>query len=247
MKAFFQDLIAHTHTVGILPILKLTATDENIVIDSLSVEREVKMDAVTYFPEPGLRGVFGMTNLNKLDLHLKCPEYVENSIITVQYHDESTEDEPMPSGLHFKNAAGDFENDYKFINKNIINDQVKKLKVLSVIDYHIEFEPSESSIQRLKLQSAVHTEETVFSAITIGNNLVFRFGSEDTHAGSFIFQPNVNYKLSNPISWPIQAALNILNLKGEKIMSISDTTGVLKFEVRSGIASYTYLLPAYTK
>lgn len=246
MRTFLQDLISHTHTLGILPILKLTATETSTVIESLSIEREVKLDAVTHFPVSGLDGVFGMTNLNKLDLHLKCPEYNENAVITVLTKDYDGEITPV--GLNFKNAYGDFENDYRFINKNIINEKIKKLKSKIEVTYDIEFKPSEANIQRLKFQANAHTEETVFSASVINGDLVFSFGGEESsYAGSFVFQSDIQYKLRNKWSWPIQHTLNILTLKGDKTMRISDATGGLQFEVCSGVATYTYFLPAFTK
>lgn len=245
MKPFFQDLILHTHTINILPIIKVTCTPESTIIDSLSAEREVKFDAVTHVPIRGLDGVFGMTNLNKLDLLLKCPEYKDNSTITVLTHDY--DGEVLPIGLNFRNEVGDYQNDYRFINKNIITEKLKKIVAAIEPVYEIQFEPQDASIQRLKLQAAVHTEEIVFTASVEDHNLIFSFGDKDTHAGSFIFEINVDHSLRNQWSWPIAPVLSILSLKGKKAIRISDYTGMLQIEVISGVATYTYSLPAYTK
>jgi hypothetical protein len=112
-------------------------------------------------------GVFGMPNLNKLDLHLKCPEYKEGAKINVVKAQRNGED--IPTGLHFENAGGDFENDYRFMNTDIINEKLKSVKFKGT-KWDIEFEPTVASIQRLKFQAQAHTEETVFQVKTKDNN-----------------------------------------------------------------------------
>lgn len=245
MKFFLQDLIAHTHTLGLLPILKVISSDESTVVESLSAEREVKLDAFTHSPIREFNGTFGLTNLNKLDFLLKCPEYKENAQLTVQHRE--IDGEPSPIGLHFQNAFGDFQNDYRFINKHIISEKIKKPLSLMTIDYNFSFAPSKASIQRLKHQAAVHTEETLFNTDIVDNNLVFSFGNDSTHAGSFIFHSDVNYKFKNNWEWPIAPILDILSLDGDITMSISDSAGAMQITVVSGIATYNYLLFAFVK
>ena len=49
-------------------------------------------------------GEDGLSNLNKLDMLLKCPEYKEGAGITVVRQNRNGED--VPVGLHFQNAVG---------------------------------------------------------------------------------------------------------------------------------------------
>jgi hypothetical protein len=72
-------------------------------------------------------GTFGMPNLDKLALHLKNPEYKTDAKIDVVQAERNGE--TIPTHIHFENAAGDFENDYRFMNKAIIEE---KLKLLSL-------------------------------------------------------------------------------------------------------------------
>jgi hypothetical protein len=243
MKDFLQDLVAHTHSLGFLPLVKVSATDESTKIESMADDRSVILNAETHKPVSDLNGVFGMPNLNKLDLHLKCPEYKENAKINVITIDRNGE--KLPSGLHFQNAAGDFENDYRFMNSEVINEKLKSVKFRGA-KWDIEFQPSDASIQRLKFQAAAHTEETVFKVRTIDNNLVFSFGDLNTHAGSFVFQHNVTGKLKQIWSWPVSQVQSILNLNGDITMRISDA-GALQITVDSGVGVYDYILPAQTK
>jgi hypothetical protein len=188
-------------------------------------------------------GTFGMPNLNKLDLHLKCPEYKENAKINVVTAERNGD--TVPTGIHFENAAGDFVNDYRFMSSEIINEKLKTVKFKGA-KWDIEFEPTLASIQRLKFQAQAHSEENTFQVKTDNGNLVISFGDASTHAGSFVFQPEVSGKLKQVWSWPVQQVMSILNLDGDKKMMIADA-GALQITVDSGLAEYNYILPAQSK
>lgn len=243
MKDFLQDMVAHVHALGFLPLVKITSNNTETVMESMADDRSVILNAKTNAPVGGIDGVFGMPNLNKLDIHLKCPEYKEDakiSVVTVNRNNET-----IPAGLHFENAAGDFQNDYRFMETNVINDKLKTVKFKGA-KWDIEFTPSMASVQRLKFQAAAHSEESVFQIRTEDDNLVISFGDVNTHAGSFVFQSGVTGKLRQVWAWPVTQVLSILNLDGDKTMRIADA-GALQITVDSGVAVYNYILPAYTK
>lgn len=243
MKDFLQDLVAHTYSLGFLPLVKVSSTDSETNIESMAEDRSVIVTAKTHSAIEDLEGVFGMPNLNKLDLHLKCPEYKENAKIGVVKAQRNGEE--IPTGLHFENATGDFQNDYRFMNTEIINERLKSVKFKGA-KWDIEFQPSVASIQRLKFQAAAHSEENVFQVSTSGDDLVFSFGDASTHAGSFVFQHGVNGKLKQSWAWPVSQVQSILNLSGDITMKIADA-GALQITVDSGIAEYNYILPAQSK
>jgi len=243
MKDFLQDLVAHTHSLGFLPLVKVSASDKETVIESMAEDRSVILNAKTKEPVENLEGVFGMPNLNKLDIHLKCPEYKENFTIDVTTQERNGE--TIPTGLHFKNGTGDFQNDYRFMNSDIINEKLKTVKFKGA-KWDIEFTPTMASIQKLKFQATAHTEEQTFQVSTDGSNLVFTFGDASTHAGSFVFQAGVDGKLRQTWSWPVNQVQSILNLTGDKTMRIADV-GALQITVDSGLTEYEYILPAQSK
>ena len=243
MKDFLQDLVAHTHSLGFLPLVKVSASTAETVIESMAEDRSVILNAKAHNPIDEFEGTFGMPNLNKLDLHLKCPEYKEGAGIRVVKQNRNGED--IPTGLHFQNSTGDFENDYRFMNQDIINEKLKSVKFKGA-KWDIEFEPLVTSIQKLKFQAQAHSEESVFQVKTDGNDLVFSFGDASTHAGSFTFQSNVSGKLKSTWSWPVVQVMSILNLAGDKTVRIADA-GALQITVDSGIAQYDYILPAQSK
>jgi hypothetical protein len=184
-----------------------------------------------------------MPNLNKLDIHLKCPEYKEGASINVVKAQRNGEE--IPTGLHFKNAAGDFQNDYRFMNTEIINEKLKSVKFKGA-KWEIEFEPQVTSIQKLKFQAQAHSEETVFQVKTDNNDLIFSFGDASTHAGSFVFEAGVTGKLKQEWAWPVIQVMSILALAGDKTVRISDA-GAMQISVNSGLAEYNYILPAQSK
>ena len=243
MKDFLQDLVAHTHSLGFLPLVKVSASEKEAVIESMAEDRSVILNAKTKQPIDEFEGTFGMPNLNKLDILLKCPEYKEN--FTINVVKQERDGETIPTGLHFANGAGDFENDYRFMNQNIINDKLKTVKFKGA-NWDIEFKPTMASIQRFKFQATAHSEEATFQVTTKDGNLVFSFGDANTHAGSFVFHAGITGKLKQMWSWPVTAVQSILNLSGDITMRIADA-GALNITVDSGSTVYEYILPAQSK
>ena len=243
MKDILQDLVAHTHALGCIPLVKISSTDEETSIEAMAEDRSVIVNARTITPVDQFSGIFGMPNLNKLDIHLKCPEYKDGATINVVKAQRNGEE--IPTGLHFKNAAGDFQNDYRFMNTEIINEKLKSVKFKGA-KWEIEFEPQVTSIQKLKFQAQAHSEETVFQVKTDNNDLVFSFGDASTHAGSFVFEAGITGKLKQEWAWPVNQVMSILALAGDKTLRISDV-GAMQITVNSGLAEYNYILPAQSK
>lgn len=243
MKDILQDIVTHTHALGFLPIVKITGASDSTTIESMAEDRSVIVTATTQNPVPEFEGTFGMPNLDKLNIHLKCPEYKEDAKIEVIRQQRNGQD--IPTTIHFENAAGDFVNDYRFMSAEIINEKLKSVKFKGAA-WDIEFEPSVTSIQKLKFQSQAHSEESVFQVKTDNGNLVFSFGDASTHAGSFTFQADVKGKLKSTWSWPVVQVMSILNLSGDKTVKIADA-GAMMITVNSGLAEYNYILPAQSK
>lgn len=243
MKDILQDLVAHTHALGFIPLVKISSSDEATEVEAMAEDRSVIVNAKTKTPVSEFEGVFGMPNLNKLAIHLNCPEYKEKAKISVVKAQRNGED--IPTGLHFENEAGDFKNDYRFMNTEIINEKLKSVKFKGA-KWDIEFQPSVTSIQKLKFQANANSEESVFQVRTEGDNLVFSFGDASTHAGEFTFQAGVTGKLKQTWAWPVVQVMSILNLPGDITMRIADV-GAMQITVDSGVAEYHYILPAQSK
>ena len=240
MKDILQDIVAHTHSLGFLSIVKVSGENET-TIDSMADDRSVILGARTNHKIA--EGVFGMPNLEKLALHLKNPEYQKDAKIDVVSAERNGE--VVPTHIHFENAAGDFQNVYRFMNKAIIEEKLKTVKFKGA-SWNVTFSPNEAAITRMKYQAAAHSEEPTFNVKTVDSNLVFSFGDASTHAGEFDFEKDVEGTLQHTWSWPVSQVQAILGLTGDKTMSISDQ-GAMQISVDSGIATYDYILPAQSK
>jgi len=243
MKDILQDIVAHTHSLGFLPVAKVTGDKKNTTIESMADDRSVIMMAKTKSPIDEFIGTFGMPNLDKLNMHLKNPEYKENATIELIRQNRDGTDTPV--NLHFENESGDFVNDYRFMTTEVINEKLKPLKFKGA-NWDIVFQPSIASINRLKLQAQAHSEEQTFQVKTENSNLVFSFGDASTHRGTFVFEQQVKSKLKQNWAWPVSQVQSILNLDGDKFMKLSDS-GAMMITVDSGLAEYEYILPAQSK
>ena len=239
MKDYLQDIVQHTHSLGIIDLVKIVGTESVTAIEAVGEERTVIVNAQFHNPVPEFIGTFGMPNLSKLNTILGIPEYREDARLTI------TKKEDSPTGIHFENSSGDFKNDYRFMSAEIVNDQLKTVKFKGV-RWGVEIGPSVAAIQRLKFQAQANSGETTFIAKTENNNLMFYFGDHSSHAGNFVFAHDVAGSLTKAWSWPLAAVISILSLSGDKMIRFSDE-GAAQITVDSGLAIYNYILPAQTK
>lgn len=242
MQDLLKDIVSHTHNLGFLNIVKITGDEKKTGIDSMADDRSVIMQAETANPYPDMIGVFGMPQLNKLKFHLDCPEYKEDAKIEVVKADRNGE--TLPVGLHFENAAGDFKNDYRFMNTEIINEKLKTVKFRGV-KWDVEVEPTVQAIQRFNFQAQANNEHTTFLAKTDGDKLKFTFGDQSTHGGEFIFATGVSGNLNKGWTWPVASVLAILKIADANNAKISfSNEGAMQITLDSGIATYKYIIPA---
>ena len=243
MKDILQDVVAKTHALGFLSLVKVNSESEATTIESMAEDRSVILNSTTHSAVSEFNGTFGMPNLDKLALHLKNPEYQKDAKIDVVTADRNGE--VIPTHIHFENASGDFENDYRFMNKQIIEEKLKSVKFKGAT-WNVTFQPSMAAIGRMKLQSAAHSEEPTFNVSTKDSDLVFSFGDASTHAGTFVFEAGIEGTLAHTWSWPVAQVQAILNLDGDITMSMSDQ-GAMQISVDSGVAKYDDILPAQSK
>ena len=235
MKDILQDIVSHTHNLGFLNIVKITGTDETTKIDSMADDRTVVMFGETANPQPEMIGVFGMPQLNKLKYNA-----------TIELMTADRNGETIPIGLHFENKAGDFKNDYRFMNTEIINEKLKSTTFRGV-KWDVQVNPTQSSVQRFSFQAAANSEHATFLAKTDGDKLKFTFGDMSSHGGEFIFATGVTGTLNKAWTWPVAPILSIL-----KIADVNNTTmslsneGALQITLDSGLAVYKYIIPAQT-
>jgi hypothetical protein len=243
MKDILQDIVSHTHNLGFLNIVKITGTEESTLIDSMADDRSVVMYSETADPYPDMIGVFGMPQLNKLKYLLDGNEYKENATIEVTKAERNGD--TVPVGIHFENSDGDFKNDYRFMNTEIINEKLKTVKFRGA-KWDVEIQPSVQGIQRFAFQAGANTEHTSFLAKTDGDKLNFIFGDQSTHGGEFTFATGITGKITKAWTYPVASVLAILKIAdaNNAKMSFSNDNGALQITLDSGLATYKYIVPA---
>ena len=195
-------------------------------------------------PNAEFVGSFGMPNLTKLSTIIGFDDYDNDSKINVLKKDR--DGQQVPDTIHFETKDGSFVNDYRLMGSNVVSERVKEPKLATTITFNVEFTPTVASIQRLKKQASANSEETTFVTKVDGSDLKIYFGDHSSHSGNFVFEAGVTGKLARQWAWPIKQVLAILSLAGDKTFKISDQ-GLCEIVVDSGLAVYTYRLPAQQK
>lgn len=246
MRDYLLDIISNTYDLGFITAVKITGTDSNTTLDAMAEDRTVVVSAAFHVPVADFTGLFGMPNLDKLRILLNLQEYRENAQITVTKQDRTNSGVNEPVGLHFANVAGDFHNDYRFMTSEVVTEKLKTARAKKSPAWLIEFEPTVTGIQRLRMQAHAHSDEPLFQVKTDQNLLKLSFGDHSTHAGEFVFHSGITGCLQQVWSWPARQVLSILDLTGDKTVRISDE-GIAEITVDSGLAVYRYSLLAQTK
>ena len=134
MKDILQDIVKHTHGLGFLDLVKITGTSDQTAIDSMAEDRSVILQGSFHKSQAEMVGTFGMPQLNKLDIHLKCPEYKDKAKITVTKGNRNGVDTPI--GIHFENEKGDYDKEFESNGLTIVCDLKSWLYLKDVeIDY----------------------------------------------------------------------------------------------------------------
>lgn len=242
MRDYLQDLIQHTHGLGVVDLVKITASATETKIDAIAEDRSVVITGAFNQPIKEFDGVFGMPNLTKLRTIIGFEDYTKDAVITVVT--ETRNQETVPTTIHFETKNKDFINDYRLMSKELVEAKVRNLSLVNTT-WNVTVKPTLANIQRLKRQAAAHNEESMFSTKVENNELKVYFGDPSTHSGNFVFHSGVSGSLSKSCHWPVKVFLSIMDLPGEKTIRLSEK--VAEISVKSGFASYSYLLPAGSK
>jgi len=243
MKDYLKDLIDHTYGLGDIELIKVTGTATETTINAVAENKSVIISGKFKNPIADFIGTFGMPNLGKLKTIIGFDEYDERANINVT--NTQRDGVAVPSTIHFETKTGDFVNDYRLMLKTVVEEKVKTVSFKGA-NWNIDFEPTVPGILRLKKQSQANSEETTFVAKTENGDLKIYFGDPSTHSGNFVFHSGVTGTLTKQWLWPVKQFIAILDLVGDKTVRISDA-GAAEITVDSGLAVYTYLLPANTK
>jgi hypothetical protein len=239
-----KEVIAHTHALGFLELVKVTGTDTSTELNAMAADKTVVLNSKFVQVVPELEGIFGLHDLGRLNTILNIPEYKENASITVNFIDVNGV--KIPTGIAFANATKDFKNEYRFMSQEVVESQLPA-RTRKNIKWDVSIQPTVNAIQRLKFQSqAAGNSEGTFHAWVDKKNLLVSIGDHSTHSGEFVFQNNVSGSLKTTREWPLPQVQGILGLNGDKVLEISDE-GAMQITVTSGLAVHQYTILASCK
>jgi hypothetical protein len=150
MRDYLLDLVEHTYDLGCIDLVKIVGDTSKSEIVGLAEDLSVVIRGNFHNPVADFVGTFGMPNLGKLKTLLNLQEYKENAKLTITKRADGE-----PDGITFENKIGDFKNNYRFMASGIVNEKLKTAKIRPVT-WHIEFEPTNAAIQRLKWQMSAN-------------------------------------------------------------------------------------------
>lgn len=243
MKSILQNIIAYTHNLGFIDLVKITGTKDETVINAIAEDRSVIISGTLSAPCAEFIGTFGMPNLQKLKTILSFDDYDDDAKIKVTRRDR--DDVSTPESIRFETNASDFVNDYRLMQKALVEERIKNVTYKGT-GWDVTFEPEVANIMRLRKQAQANSEEKTFVTKLEKGDLRIYFGDPSTHSGNFVFAAGVGGTLTRDLTWPVSQVLSILSLPGDKIFRISDK-GAIEIVVDSGMAVYGFLLPAQTK
>ena len=240
MKDILQDVVAHTHALGFLSLVKVTNDNESTIVEAMADDRSVILSATTTHRVAD--GTFGMPNLDKLALHLKNPEYQKDAKIDVVTAERNGE--VVPSELAFS-MKGVFDSTYRVIVSEMVDAQIKTANFKGA-KWDVEVMPSSKAVKDLQTFAGIlGSYDPLFTVKTEGNDLMFHIGDASTDKLSLKFASNVDGTLSTGWSFPLSTVLTILKLGDTSSMSIKiSDQGAMAIHVDSGMGLYEYILPA---
>jgi len=106
--------------------------------------------------------------------------------------------------------------------------------------------PSDKNLKDMAyFNSVLGGFEANFSPKTDGTSLWFHIGDGVSDRTKILINSDIDGSITGDWKWPLDIVLKILRLSdtGNCVMSINDQ-GLLQIIVDSGLAKYTYLLPA---
>ena len=228
------DLIGHTKKIDKFKLIRLEYENGNTIFDAIAEDKSVVVSGKFFKSIDNLNACIGLSDIDKMKTLLDLDEY-RNGNVTFNYQGE------VPCSMTFSNEHGDCNNTYRFMQAALLNRVMSKTIQKKEIDWAITVIPNQTSINRLYFQHQVHKDDPLLQIQTNNNNLEFLFGDESTNNGKMIFASNVNGILSASSTFPIKTILDILQLKGDKVMQISNHR-MLCITVTTDIAEYQFLV-----
>lgn len=245
MKKVFEDVLAHTHGLGFIDMVKVVGTDDDTKLECMSENKNVVLYAGLSEPIAELEGTTGLARMAVLSGYLRFPAFQDDSasMTVVRGQRGSTE---VPVQIDFA-APGGHRSTYRFMSPEVA-DEIK-VPVFRGVNWDLTVTPDEGSLRDLSYFAGIlGSFDPVFVARTDGDTLVFSIGSGSNDRTDVPFATGVSGSLAGRWAWPLAETLSILKLavQADSCAMMFSEKGALKIEMTTEHGVYEYILPAKT-
>lgn len=241
----FRDILKHTYNTGQMELVKLTGTDDGIIIEAM--ERDRTMVLIGGIPQTiaNFEGIVGLSRMQILKGFLSHESFNQDDskvVIATKQKGEYS----IPAELHFSSAVGGIMASYRFMSSEVAEDQIKIPPFKGAV-WDIEITPSTPSMKEFtSMYNILSSYEDNFTVKTVGQNLEFYVGSEASSQAKIVFARNITGRLDHAWAWPLSQVMSLLKLyeTSKSFEMAFSSQGALKITVNSGMGIYEYILPA---
>ena len=244
IRDFMKDVLRHTHGLGIFEMVKITGDMTNTQVQTMDANKTVIVKGKTHKPEADLvDATVGLSRMAVLDGMLKYEGFGTDGA-TVQVQTQSRNGVDVPVEIHFCDESGTNAN-YRFMLKDVIDQQLQDIKFKGAED-DVTIVPTAKNLKDMTFFSGVlGTLEDSFSPRTEDGKLYFYIGDAGSDRTKILISEAPGGEITNELTWNLSTVLKILRLGDNANITLGiNNKGLIKIVVDSGIAEYTYLLPA---
>ena len=244
IKDTLKDVIRHTHDLGIFEMVKIKGTTSSTEIETVDADKTVILKGSTNAPVADFAdATVGLSRMAVLKGYLQYPGF-DKEDSTVQVVSPERNGEQVPTEVEFTCTDGT-DAHYRFMLADVINQQLKAIKFKGA-EFDLNIVPTDKNLKDMAyFNSVLGGFEANFSPKTDGTSLWFHIGDGVSDRTKILINSDIDGSITGDWKWPLDIVLKILRLSdtGNCVMSINDQ-GLLQIIVDSGMAKYTYLLPA---
>lgn len=238
----FRDIVQYTTPLDFQGA-RVTGTSTSTVLEALRRDGEAPaavLRAQFLAPVPEFQGEFGIQNLGRLAVILNLPVYRDDAQAAVAHKADGT----TFLEIQLASAQGNFRNSFRLANTQLI----PAVDLTSEPDWIYCFEPTEQAVQHLRYLAQSVSDDPAVEIFSQGTDLIMRLGDVNNSQGQMVFH---DYAGTEPLQqhqfWTMRDLLQALSLPAAgKVLSLSNQ-GMLKLDVQSDIAQYTYYFPGLSK
>jgi len=242
LKDYIKDLTTYVTPTGFFDKIKITATNKEILVESMEKEKEVILKGKFIKPLEELEGEFGLSNLSLLQTITSDTEF-NNNDTTIKVTYETRAAEKIPTELAYQNKSKSHIN-YRFMSKQLLPDQPKFLEP----KWDVIVTPSKANVQQFTwAANGLSAYEQYFIPRIVDGELKFFIGEDDaaTQRGGIVFASDRTETFASDHKWKIDQIITVLKASNNCDCEMAfSSKGAIQITLNTGVGTYRYIFPA---